>query len=160
MKPLNDQTGSYAVKTQPSQPTPSAPRMRAGAVTTLIGLFIFTVGARPSWYGWDRSAVVGFVQIAVFLVGLGIICVGGYVGLSALWKGMPRSIIADIGLRLVSTGYVIAAFSGMADVFGMGSQPVPAVPYFGRLQAMGVVVGQVIIAIGFVMLIPFQRYIR
>ena len=160
MKPLNDQTGSYPAKTQPSQPKPSAPRMRAGAVTTLIGLFIFTVGARPSWYGWDRSAVVGFVQIAVFLVGLGIICVGGYVGLSALWKGMPRSIIADIGLRLVSTGYVIAAFSGMADVFGMGSQPVPAVPYFGRLQAMGVVIGQVIIAIGFVMLIPFQRYIR
>ena len=131
--------------------------MRAGAVTTLLGLFIFSVGARPGWFGWDRSMVVGFVQIAVFLVGLGIICVGGYVGLSALWKGMPRSIIADIGLRLVSTGYVIAAFSGMADVFGMGSQPVPAVPYFGRLQATGVLVGQVVIAIGFVMLIPFHR---
>jgi hypothetical protein len=160
MKPLNDQTGSYPVKTQPVQIRPSPQRMRAGAVTTLFGLFIFAVGARPDWFGWDRSAVVGFVQIAVFLVGLGIICVGGYVGLSALWKGMPRSITADIGLRLVSTGYVIAAFSGMADVFGMGSQAVPSVPYFGRVQATGVLIGQVVIAIGFVMLIPFKRTIR
>ena len=134
--------------------------MRTGVVVTLIGLFIFSVGARPGWYGWDRSAVVGFVQIAVFLIGLGVICIGGYVGLGALWKGMPRSIIADIGLRFVATGYVVAAFSGMADVFGMGSQPLPAVPYFGRLQATGVVVGQAIIAIGFVMLIPFQRSMR
>jgi hypothetical protein len=160
MKSLNNHSAAYPVKTQPVQPGPSVQRMRAGAVTTLLGLFIFTVGARPGWFGWDRSMVVGFVQIAVFLVGLGIICVGGYVGLSALWKGMPRSIIADIGLRLVSTGYVIAAFSGMADVFGMGSQPVPAVPYFGRLQATGVLVGQVVIAIGFVMLIPFHRTAR
>ncbi len=160
MKSLNSDSASYPVKTQPAQPGPSAQRLRAGAVTTLLGLFIFSVGARPGWFGWDRSMVVGFVQIAVFLVGLGIICVGGYVGLSALWKGMPRSIIADIGLRLVSTGYVIAAFSGMADVFGMGSQPVPAVPYFGRLQATGVLVGEVVIAIGFVMLIPFHRSVR
>ena len=131
--------------------------MRAGAVTTLIGLFIFIVGAKPNWIGWDRSPVVGFVQIAVFLIGLAIICIGGYMGLGALWKGMPRSIIADIGLRFVATGYVVAAFSGMADVFGMGSQPLPSVPYFGRYQAMGVLIGQVIIAICFVMLIPFQR---
>ena len=134
--------------------------MRAGAVMTLIGLFIFTVGAKPSWIGWDRSPVVGFVQISVFLIGLGIICVGGYVGLGALWKGMPRSIVADIGLRFVATGYVVAAFSGWADVFGMGSQPLPSVPYFGRFQAVGVLIGQVIIAIGFIMLIPFHRTTR
>jgi hypothetical protein len=160
MKPLNDQAGSRSDKTQPAEIKPSPARMRAGAVTSLIGLFIFTVGAKPTWIGWDRSPVVGFVQISVFLIGLGIICVGGYVGLGSLWKGMPRSIVADIGLRFVATGYVVAAFSGMADVFGMGSQPLPSVPYFGHLQATGVVIGQVIIAIGFVMLIPFQRYMR
>ena len=157
MKPLNDHAEPRSEKTKPVQIKPSPPRMRAGAVTTLIGLFIFIVGAKPNWIGWDRSPVVGFVQIAVFLIGLAIICIGGYMGLGALWKGMPRSIIADIGLRFVATGYVVAAFSGMADVFGMGSQPLPSVPYFGRYQAMGVLIGQVIIAIGFVMLIPFQR---
>jgi hypothetical protein len=160
MKPLNDPAGSRSEKTQPAQIKPSPARMRTGVVTTLIGLFVFSVGARPGWFGWDRSAVVGFVQISVFLIGLGIICMGGIVGLGALWKGMPRSIIADIGTRFVATGYVVSAFSGMADVFGMGSQPLPALPYFGRLQATGVVIGQAIIALGFVMLIPFQRSLR
>ena len=151
------QPASNPVKTQPIRINPSPERMRLGAVTTLFGLFIFAVGAKPTWFGWDRSTVVGFLQISVFLIGLAIICVGGYVGVGALWKGMQRSIIADIGIRLISTGYVIAAFSGMADVFGMGSQPVPALPYFGHLQATGVVVGQVMIAIGFLIFIPYKR---
>ena len=150
------QPASTPVKTQPVRIKPSPTRMRTGLVTTLVGLFIFAVGAEPSWFGWDRSPVVGFVQISVFLIGLAIICVGGYVGVGALWKGMPRSIIADIGIRLICTGYVIAAFSGMADVFGMGSQPVPAVPYFGHLQATGVLIGQIVIGIGFLIFIPYK----
>ncbi len=56
---------------------------------------------------------------------------------------------------MVATGYVIAVFAGMADVFGAGSHPLPGVPYFGPWQARGVEIGQVIIAIGFLMLIPF-----
>ena len=135
---------------------PSRLRLRTGAVTTLIGLFVFTVGAKPNWYGWDRSPTVGFIQIAVFLIGLGVICLGGYIGLLGLWKGMNRTIVADIGLRLVATGYVIAVFAGMADVFGMGSQPLPQVPYFGPWQATGVLIGEVLIALGFLMLIPYR----
>ena len=137
-------------------PLPSAARLRAGLVTTLIGLFVFTVGARPDWFAWDRSPVVGFVQLSVFLIGLGLICVGGAIGLLAVWNGLGRTIMADIGLRLVSTGYVISVFAGMADVFGMGSQPLPGVPYFGPWQATGVLIGEVLIAIGFLMLIPYR----
>ena len=54
--------------------------------------------------------------------------------------------MADFGLRLVSTGYVIAIFSGMADIAGMGSQPLPGVPYFGPWQATGVLIGEIVIA--------------
>ena len=97
----------------------SRARIRTSLFITFSGFFIFIVGAKPDWMGWDRSPVVGFVQIAVFLVGLAIICLGGYVGLLALWGNDQRSIAADIGLRLVSTGYVICVFAGMADVFGM-----------------------------------------
>lgn len=131
-------------------------RVRFSFIMTLFGLFIFVVGAKPNWFGWDRSPVVGFVQIAVFLIGLALICVGGYVGLVALWGKEQRSILADIGLRLVGTGYVITVFTGMADVFGLGSQPLPNVPYFGPWQAGGVVAGQVLIALGFLMTIPYQ----
>jgi hypothetical protein len=134
-------------------------RIRTGLFITLAGFFTFIVGAKPDWLGWDRSPVVGFVQIAVFLVGLAIICLGGYIGLLALWGGGQRSIAADIGLRLVSTGYVITVFAGMADVFGMGTHPLPGVPYFGRVQATGVVLGEIVIAVGFLLLIPYGQQI-
>lgn len=135
-------------------------RVRFSFITTLFGLFIFVIGAKPNWFGWDRSPVVGFIQIAVFLIGLAMICAGGYVGLLALWGREQRSILADIGLRLVGTGYVIAVFTGMADVFGLGSQPLPNVPYFGPWQAGGVFIGQLVIALGFLMTIPYGFLFR
>lgn len=144
------ETGTY------SKPLPRL-RIRTGLVITLFGFFVFIVGAKPDWLGWDRSPVVGFVQIAVFLVGLAIICLGGYIGLLALWGGDQRTIAADIGLRLVSTGYVIAVFAGMADIFGMGAHPLPDVPYFGPVQATGVVLGEIVIAVGFLLLIPYSK---
>ena len=132
------------------------PRLRVSMLITLFGLLIFLVGAKPDWFGWDRSPVVGFVQIAVFLAGLMIICLGGYIGLITLWWGRERTIMGDIGSRLVATGYVVAAFAGMADVFGMGSHAMPQVPYFGPLQASGVMVGQGIVALGFLLMIPIR----
>jgi len=138
----------------------SSLRVRFSFIAVIFGLFIFAVGAKPGWFGWDRSPVVGFVQIAVFLVGLGLICIGGYVGLVALWGNDARSIVADIGMRLVGTGYVVSIFTGMADVFGMGSHLLPAVPYFGPWQSAGVLIGQVVIAIGFLMMIPYHSYFR
>jgi hypothetical protein len=91
---------------------------------------------------------------------LALICAGGYVGLSALWGKEQRTIIADIGLRLIGTGFVISVFTGMADVFGMGSQPLPNTPYFGPWQASGVLIGQFVIAIGLLMLIPYHLHLK
>lgn len=133
-------------------------RARTGLILTLFGFLVFLMGARPGLFGLDRSPVIGFVQIAVFLIGLAIICIGGYISLLALWKGEPLSIAADIGQRLVATGYVIAVFAGMADVFGMGSHSLPAIPYFGQWQARGVEVGQLLIAIGFILMLPFTLH--
>jgi len=138
------------------QDPPSRMRVRFGLVITVLGFFIFVVGAKPAWFGWDNSPVVGFIQVAVLLVGLGIVCVGGYLGLLALWKGQERTIAADIGMRLVATGYVVSVFAGMADVFGMGTQTLPDVPFFGPLQARGIVIGQALVALGFLLMIPFR----
>jgi hypothetical protein len=52
---------------------------------------------------------------------------------------------------------VISVACGMADIFGFGSQPFPNIPYFGPLQATGVVIGEAIIALGFLLLIPRHR---
>ncbi|MDX9865241.1 MAG: hypothetical protein RBT34_10590 [Anaerolineaceae bacterium] len=141
--------------------TPPAPysrrRVRAGLTITLVGFVIFLIGARPAIFGLDRSAVIGFVQIAVYTIGLALICLGGYISLMAVWKGKVPSLAAEIGLRLVSTGYVVAVFSSMADIFGLGSHLLPNIPYFGPIQAAGVVIGETVILIGFLMLIPQPR---
>jgi hypothetical protein len=131
-------------------------RLRAGLIVTVIGFVIFLIGAEPGLFGLDRSPVVGFVQIAVFLIGLGIICLGGYISLAALWNGGPKSILSDIGLRLIATGYVVAVASGMADVFGFGSHNFPKVPYFGPWQVGGVIIGEIVIAAGLFLLIPWK----
>ena len=126
-----------------------------GIGITILGLMIYLLGADPGLFGLDRSPVMGFVQIAVFLVGLAIICIGGFVTLNTFWNGSEKSIIADIGLRLVTTGYLMAVASGMADVFGLGNHTFPKIPYFGPWQAIGVMIGEAAIAIGMLMLIRY-----
>jgi len=129
-------------------------RMRIGLVLTFIGLIVFLLGAEPALFNLDRSPVFGFVQISVLLIGLALICLGGYISLASLWNGRQKTITAEVGQRLVSTGYVIAVVSGMADVFGLGSHQFPKVPFFGPWQAVGVIVGVLLIGIGFILFIP------
>jgi hypothetical protein len=142
------------VKT-PRRPYYSRRRVQIGLAVTLIGFMTFMIGIRPDFFGLDRSPVIGFVQVAVFLVGLGFMCLGGYMSLMALWKHQKPSLAVEFGIRLVATGYVVTVFTGMADVFGFGSHMLPGVPFFGPWQARGVVLGQTIIAIGFLLLIPY-----
>ena len=129
-------------------------RIHFALLVMLVGFIIFLVGARPAIFGLDRSPVVGFIQIAVMLIGIMIICLGGYTSVRALWRHQSPSISADIGMRLVSTGYVIVSFSGLGDVFGVGTHPLPGVPYFGVWQARGMEIGCAIIAIGFILSFP------
>ena len=143
--------------------TPTAPplkrgRVRFGLLVTLLGFLVFFLGARPGFFGLDRSPVIGFVQIAVFLTGLGVICIGGYISLAAMWNGGPKTLASDIGLRLISTGYVIAMVCGMADVFGLGSQKPPITPSFGIWQTIGVLIGEAVIALGFILFTPFHYH--
>ena len=143
---------------QPSElelPT-SKNRIRIGLWLAMIGYIIFLLGARPSLFGLDRSPVVGFVQISVFLVGLAFIILGSNLTLSSLWPEGEKTIAAQIGSRLISTGYVICLFTGMADIFGLGSHPLPNV-YFGPLQARGMTLGMMTIAVGFLLMIRYKR---
>ena len=135
-------------------------RIRIALYGVGAGFIIFLLGAKPSLFGLDRSPVVGFVQITVMLVGLAIVCLCGYVAVHAQWRKQIPSITADIGWRLVSTGFVIALFSGMADVFGIGSHPLPGVPFFGVWQARGMEIGIGFIAIGFIMMFPYPKKIE
>lgn len=134
----------------------SSNRIKIGLALAIIGYLIFLLGARPSLFGLDRSPVVGFVQISVFLLGLAIISVGSYMVLAALWPDGEKTIAAQIGSRLISTGYVICLFAGMADIFGLGSHPLPEV-FFGPLQARGVTLGMMTIAVGLLLMVRYKR---
>lgn len=142
--------------TQPVRKTNGRIRIRIGLGATILGFLIYLLGAEPGLFHLDRSPVVGFVQIATLLAGLGIICLGGYISLAALWNGGQKTIASDIGLRMVSTGYVISVACGMADVFGFGSNIYPAIPKFGIYQQIGVLLGEAVIAIGLLLLIPYK----
>jgi len=140
-----------------SQPFPLK-RIQGGLITVAAGFLIFMVGARPDFFRLDRSPVLGFVQIGVMLVGLAFICIGGYISMSGLWRGCRASIAGELGTRLVSTGYIIAVFSGLADIFGLGSHPSPEyIPYFGEWQARGFQIGLGFIAVGMLMMLPSPR---
>ncbi len=133
-------------------------RIQYGLIISIGGFLVFLVGVKPEIFLLDRSPVLGFIQIAVMLVGLAIICVGGYLSISGLWKGQRPSIAAQLGLRIMGTGYIIAVFSGFADIFGLGSHPYPEfIPYFGEWQARGVQIGEGFIAVGMLMMLPYAR---
>lgn len=151
-EPTIDQDDSLenAARTYPRR------RVRNGITLTIAGYLVFLLGARPGLFGLDRSRVIGFVQISVFLVGLGMIVLGSYITLNIFWPHHKKTIAADIGSRLMSTGYVVCFFTAMADLFGLGSHPLPDV-FFGPLQANGMAIGMVTIAIGSLLLIRYKR---
>jgi hypothetical protein len=132
-------------------------RIRLGLILLILGMVVFALGADPAIFGLDRSSVTGFIQITVFLIGLALICIGGYIAINTLWNGEQKSILADIGIRIVATGYVIAVSSALADIFGLGSHPFPNIPSFGGVQILGVVLGQVSIILGFILFSPSYR---
>ncbi len=131
-------------------------RVNIGLGLTIAGFLLFIVGADPGIVLLDRSPLIGFLQTATFSAGLAMLCLGGFISLKACQRvGRIQSLAQDIGLRLVATGYLISLISGMADVFGFGTQSWPSLPFFGPSQAAGVVVGEIIIAIGFLLYLPF-----
>jgi len=133
-------------------------RIQFGLITAVGGFLILMVGAKPELFQLDRSPVLGFIQVAVMLAGLAVICVGGYISINGLWKGQQTSIAAAIGVRIISTGYIIAVFAGFADIFGLGSHPYPEfIPYFGEWQARGVQIAEGFIAIGMLLMLPYSR---
>lgn len=155
IKPVKVKTRKPKKQKGESRPVPySRRRVRWGLILTLLGFAFFILGARPDIFHLNRSLVMGFIQISVFEIGLGIMCLGGYLSLMGLWKNQHPTIAADFGVRFVATGYVVCAISGMADIFGLGSHPLPGIPYFGVWQATGVMIGQTLIAVGLLLLVP------
>ena len=122
----------------------------------LAGLLIFALGIQPDLIGMNRSQVVGFVQIGVWLVGLAILLLAAYATVRVVRNSRPTSLRADIGTRLIATGYVVSAVASLADFIGVGAQRMPNIT-FGPVQVMGLVTGVLLSLLGVILYWPRSR---
>lgn len=123
---------------------------------TLVGVFLFLIGLEPDLLALDRSPVVGFVQIGVWLFGLATLLFGAYAAVRVVRNGRPNSLRADVGVRLTATGYVVAAVASLADFLSIGSQHMPNV-YFGPVQTFGLILGVVLSVLGLLLYWPINE---
>lgn len=119
----------------------------------LLGLFIFMLGINPDLIGMDKSPVVGFVQIGVWLTGLALLLLGATLAVRVVRNGRAGSLRSEIGLRLIATGYVFAVAASFADFLGIGAHRLPDI-YFGPLQTFGLALGVVLSLLGVILYWP------
>jgi hypothetical protein len=122
-------------------------------VMVFIGVLMFIIGVYPNLIGLNLSPQIGFVQVGVWLIGLGLILLGAYLVVRVVRAGRQNSLRADIGVRLMATAYVVAMVSSLADYIGIGSQYL-GYPSFGPVQVVGLAVGVVVSILGLVMYWP------
>ncbi|MDD2522502.1 MAG: hypothetical protein PHW11_06765 [Anaerolineaceae bacterium] len=130
-------------------------QIRGGLTLTLIGLLVLILGLRPDIFGLDRGLYIGFSQIITILIGIALLTVGASSTLNSFWACTSKSLLADIGGRTIMTGYVICAFTALADAFGFGTNPPPEV-ILGTLQSYGVIIGLLVILTGLLMTIRWS----
>jgi hypothetical protein len=131
---------------------------KLGVACVVFGFTAFLIGIVPAMVNLDLTSGIGVFQLATILFGIGLMTIGGYMyAYATRHRSMPHRLREDIGLRLMATGYVICAVSGLSDVLGIGTHNLPNnMPYLGLWQSVGLVFGLLVIAFG--VLLYAQRY--
>jgi len=120
----------------------------------LIGNVLVIVSLAAEILGLDLTPGFGIVQMLQLLVGLTLLTLAGFFHIYSLRSpDTPRSLQADIGIRLAATGLVFAYVAGLADLMGIGTHLEPDFerPYVGPLQLGGLILGIISITIGMIL---------
>ncbi len=136
------------------------PRMSLSLLLAGGGVGAFALGVHPEWLGLATTPEVGFLQIVFMVTGMGVYTGAAIAALRLLWRGRKWSLVAQIGARLMATGYVAFAVSVMADILGLGSQTWPQSAHFGAVQHDGMLVGEGVMALGLLLMYPYRRYVK
>ncbi|HEY69850.1 MAG TPA: hypothetical protein G4O08_04610 [Anaerolineae bacterium] len=126
------------------------------ALLGLAGLGAFVIGVEPDLIGMNLTPHVGFVQMSTWLAGLAAMLIGGYAAVRIIRNGRPTSLRAEIGVRLIATGYVFSLVASLADYMGIGTQHFPNLS-FGRIQVIGLAFGIVVSVVGLILYWPHPR---
>ncbi len=130
---------------------PESTRLARAAITLIVaGFFIFVIGIFPEIVRLNLTPGFGIIQIFTFLLGMGLMTLGGYVyAYATRHRARERRLRHDIGIRLIATGYVLCCVSALADILGIGSHNIPEhLPFFGLWQSGGVLMGVLVIVFG------------
>lgn len=116
-----------------------------------FGIILSMLSLSADYIGLDLTPGFGMLQMIALLIGITSMSIGlyGYIyGLRG--RNAPRSLQADIGIRLGATGLVLAYTAGLSDLIGIGThiQPNFERPYVGPLQISGMVLGILCISVG------------
>ncbi len=118
----------------------------------LVGFILGGIAITADLLGLDFTPGFGMIQMFQLLLALTSITLAIFIYLRQRRpKGAPRSLQADIGVRLAATGLVFAYISGLADLIGIGTHVAAnefARPYAGPLQWGGIALGVVSIVVG------------
>lgn len=131
-------------------------------VLFLLGTLLCLVSLAAEILGIDLTPGFGVVQMLQLLLGLTFLTGAGYIHMWGLRPPQtPRSLQADIGVRLSATGLVFAYVSGFSDLIGIGTHIVIndfERPYVGPLQLGGIVVGVILITGGMLLYYTSSRH--
>lgn len=117
----------------------------------VLGAILSAVSLLAELLQLDFTPGFGVVQMTQLLVGISLLALSAFLHMRALRPpDAPRSLQADIGVRLTATGLVFAWISGLSDVLQVGTHVPPdfARPYVGPLQLGGIVMGIISIIVG------------
>ena len=120
----------------------------------VLGLVSVGLALGAEVLGLDLTPGFGMVQMLQVLVGLTLLTMAGFLRIHSLRAAdAPRSLQADIGVRLGATGLVFAYTLGWADLIGIGTHVNPDFerPFVGPLQLGGLILGMVMIMAGIVL---------
>jgi len=114
-----------------------------------VALGVMSLGAEL--IGLDLTPGFGMVQMLQLLLGISSLTLATFVLLrNARGPHVPRSLQADVGVRLAATGLVFVYVAGLSDLIGIGTHVEPsfARPFVGPLQLGGIGLGLISILAG------------
>lgn len=131
----------------------SATRIRNGFALFLliIGAILCLASLAADVVGLDLTPGFGILQMFLLLLGITCLTVAIFLYLYSLRpRDAPRSLQADIGIRLAATGLVLCYVAGLADLIRIGTHIMPNFerPYVGPLQLGGFLLGIITIMMG------------
>jgi hypothetical protein len=120
------------------------------AILLVTGILLCLIALGADYLGLDLTPGFGVVQMFELLLGVTCLTIAGFSYIFGQRHNVPRSLQADIGIRLGLTGLVFCYVAGFSDVIGIGTHVEPRFerPFVGPWQMGGIILGILSISVG------------